>query len=250
MRLTLHWIAAASWLLGAAALAGQTDPSGPPDSPDSAHDAGAVADSTFVLELSPGPTPAFTTVGGDTLRTNLWVAEALLGKVVADLLAELPPPPALILLVPATTEPAANLMTNIATNRLQSAGYTVYLDKVPSGTEEPVVELRYRVVAMELRYPETGRRLGIWKSWFSRQMDLSAQVTVVDRATGQVLSSRHVAHHFADRLPHGYQLAIESKSYPFTKAQLQASGWTRRLEEIVVLGALVGLVAVYFANTE
>ena len=37
--------------------------------------------------------------------------------------------------------------------------------------------------------------------------------------------------------------------YPFTSAETEESGWQRRTEEIVVLGALVGLVVIYFANT-
>jgi len=44
--------------------------------------------------------------------------------------------------------------------------------------------------------------------------------------------------------------AVESTAYPFTQAAEQTSGSSRRLEQIVVLGALAGLVAVYFANTE
>ena len=201
-------------------------------------------------EQPPAAVPAFRAEGPDTLRTNLWVAEALLGSVVSDLLLDLPPPPARILLVPASTEPAANLLTSVATNMLQRAGHKVHLDKVPPGTEEPVIELRYRVEGLQLDYPATGRRLGLWKSWFSRRMAFTAQVTVVNRFDGQVLSSRRISRTFMDRVPYDHRAVIESSSYSFTQAQPQASGWTRRLEEIVVLGALAGLVAIYFANIE
>jgi hypothetical protein len=194
--------------------------------------------------------PDFATVDGDTLRTNLWVAEALLGVAVDELLAALPPPPAVVLLVPATTEAAANLLTSVATARLGRSGYQVHLDRVPAGTDQPVVELRYRVNSLELKYPETGRRLGIWKSWYARQMSVTAELTVVERQDGQILASRRVAHTYRDRVPEDYLTAIESPAYPFTRAAPQASGWTRRLEEIVVLGALAGLVVIYFANTE
>ena len=40
-----------------------------------------------------------------------------------------------------------------------------------------------------------------------------------------------------------------SELYDFTTAETSESGWQRRIEEIVVLGTLAGLVAVYFANT-
>jgi hypothetical protein len=214
---------------------------------------GAPADVPDAPELShpiQNPIPVFRMTGDDTLRTNTWVAEALLGSVVTDILIDLPPPPTRILLVPGSTEQAANLLTDVATNMLQRAGYQVHLDKAPADTDERVVELRYKVDNLTLKYPEAGHRMGIWKSWFDRRMDLSVQLTVVDRADGQVLSSRRLAQSFLDRVPHAYLEAIESTSYPFTRAELQPSGWTRRLEEIVVLSALAGLVAIYFANTE
>lgn len=196
------------------------------------------------------PAPVFATDGRDTLRTNLWVAEALLANALADLSANLPPPPGVILLVPGTTEPATSLLTDVATNRLQQAGYQVHLDQTPAGTEMPVVELRYRVNSLGLRYPQTGRRLGIWKSWVGRQMACAAQFTAVDRNSGQILVSRRLSYSFQDRVPQAHLAAVESADFPFTKAQPQASGWTRRLEEFVVLGTLAGLVAVYFANVE
>jgi hypothetical protein len=211
---------------------------------------GADAPASESAPPEPVRLPAFATVGEDTLRTNLWVAEALLGGAVDDLLASLPPAPAVVLLVPATTEPAANFLTGVATVRLQRAGYQVHLDRIPAGTEWPAVELRYRINSLELKYPQTGRRLGIWKSWFSREMTVTAEITVVDPQDGQVLASRRLARSYRDQVPQDYLAAIESPGYPFTRATPQASGWTRRLEEVVVLGALVGLVAIYFANTE
>ena len=196
------------------------------------------------------PALAFTGDGPDTLRTNLWVAEALMGKAVQSILDQLPPPPAAIVLVPADTEQPASLLTSVATHHLQAAGYSVHLDQAPEGTERTVLELRFRVEDLALTYPASGRRLGLWKSWVDRQMDLAVQITVVDSADGQVVVSRRVARRFQDRVPVGYMDAIESDVYAFTSAEEQASGWSRRLEEIVVVGALAGLVAIYFGNTE
>jgi len=89
-----------------------------------------------------------------------------------------------------------------------------------------------------------------WKDWVGREMDLSLQVTVVDGTSGEMILSRRVAHGFQDRIPVEYVDAVESSAYPFTTAPEELSGSSKRLEQIVVLGALVGLVAIYFANTE
>ena len=154
-----------------------------------------------------------------------------------------------MVLVPASTEPAADLLTDVTFNLLQAAGYEVYLEQAPRGTEVPVYEFRYRVQDLQLAYPTSGRRMIFWKSWVGRQMDLALQITVVTD-DGQMLLSRRLVHGFRDRVPVKYMEAVESTTYPFTFAEEQSSGSSRRLEQIVVLGALAGLVAVYFANTE
>lgn len=195
------------------------------------------------------PNIVLTTSGPDTLRTNFEVAAALMGQAIGSLAADLPHPPAVMVLVPASTELAADLLTDVTFKHLQAAGYEVYLDQAPSGTELPVYEFRYRIQNLQLAYPTSGRRLLFWKSWVGRQMDLVLQITVVGDE-GQMLLSRRLAHGYQDRVPVKYVEAVESTAYPFTQAEEQPSGSSRRLEQIVVLGALAGLVAVYFANTE
>ena len=195
------------------------------------------------------PTIVLATSGPDTLRTNLEIAAALMSEAIGSLEAELPLPPAVMVLVPGSTEPAAELLTDVTFNHLQAAGYDVYIDQAPAETEPPVYEFRYRVQDLQLAYPTSGRRLLFWKSWVGRQMDLALQITVVS-GDGQMLLSRRLVHGFRDRVPVKNMEAVESTAYPFTFAEEQSSGSSRRLEQIVVLGALAGLVAVYFANTE
>ena len=133
---------------------------------------------------------------------------------------------------------------------LLAEGYRVHLDDRPAGTGPPVYEFRYRVDELSLTYPDTGRRLGLWKTWIARDLGLVLQGTVVAADDGQVLSSRRVVRSFQDRIPDEHLAAVESRAYPFTTSEPQESGLARQIEEIVVLGTLVGLVAIYFANTE
>jgi hypothetical protein len=236
-------------LLLAVTAAGAADPAPPvaagtvePVSEDSV---------TVATVAAPWPVPSFASMGNDTLRSNLWVAQALLGSVVDEVRRELPPAPAVVLLVPGSTEAPANVLTDVATRRLQREGYLVHLDRVPADTELPVVEVRYRVTKLALQYPDSGKRLLLWRSWVARQMELAVQFTVIDREDGQVLLSRRLVRHYQDRLPHEYLTLVESSEYPaFTRATPQSRSWSRRLEEIVVLGTLAGLVAIYFTNVE
>jgi len=196
------------------------------------------------------PSVVFAMDGPDTLRTNLVLAEALMGEALAVMQEELPPPPAAVVLVPHSSDQAVRLMTTVATHQLMAAGYAVHVDNVPGGTDDPVYELQYRVSNLELSYPDNGRRYLFWQSWFDREMTLAAEMTLVNAGSGEILSSRRLKRSFQDRIPAKYFDAVESPEYTFTKAEPQGGGWSRRLEEIVVLGALVALVAIYFANTE
>lgn len=219
-------------------VAAQTSASGSADDPTEA-----------VVSAPVSPSSVFASAGPDTLRTNLQLAEALLGEAVQAILPELPPPPAVIVLVPGSTEQSAVLLTNVANHWFAEAGYTVYLEEAPAESASPVFEFRFRVENLQLTYPETGRRLVFWKSWVGRQMDLAVQATVTD-AEGQVLVSRRQTHAYQDRVPVEFMAAVESPTYEFTRAERQAGSASRRMEQVVVLGTLAALVAVYFANTE
>ncbi len=201
------------------------------------------------LSTPASPEVVLATSGPDTLRTNLQVAEALMGEAMQSVLPALPPPPAAMILIPGSTEQAAVVTTNVATRQFTEAGYTVYLEQGPVDSVDPVYEFRFRVENLQLAYPETGRRLLFWKSWVGRQMDLALQVTVTD-AEGQVLVSRRQAHGYQDRVPVDMMEAVESPTYEFTQAETEPGKTSRRVEQVVVLGALAALVAVYFANTE
>ncbi len=200
--------------------------------------------------LPAAPDVVFAMDGPDTLRTNLALAEALMGEALGVMQAELPPPPAVVVLIPSSTEPAVRLMTTVATHQLQAAGYTVHADRAPGGTDVPVYELQYRVSNLSLAYPDNGRRFLFWQSWFDRELTFAGEMTLVKADNSEVISSRRIKRSFQDRIPAKYFDAVESPEYTFTQAEPQGGGWARRLEEIVVLGTLVALVAIYFANTE
>lgn len=196
------------------------------------------------------PEAVFAPAAADTLRTNLRVAEALLADALDEVTHALPLPPAAVLLVPFSSDADVNLLTTVATHHLLAAGHRVHVDQVPPGTEGPVYELRYRVDQLDLAYPDRGRRFLLWSSWVDRTMDAVVEFTLVDQSDSQVVASRRVVRRFQDRLPADQLAAVDQPLYPFTTARVEGGGWVRRLEEIVVLGTLAGLVAVYFANTE
>ncbi len=267
------------------------------------------------------PLPAFGPPAAlDTVRTNLWLAQALMGEVVATTAAALPPPPAAVALEPRDVGPDIDLFTVVAGHWLRRRGYTVHVREPAAagrsaaqaagqstggeqgqaqeggqsgggglsgaaqaaagqggdaGTPEAAAgeggeappaeaapafdrgdatapvdyELRYRLEGVDLTYPEVGRLLGLWQRWVERRLEVAALMTVVESRSGRVLLSDRIVRSYGDRIGGDAFAAVRSPAYDFTDASLQESGWRRRLEEIVVVGTLAGLVAVYFANT-
>jgi hypothetical protein len=206
----------------------------------------SAADSARVGDLPAG----LAVAGADTIRTNLWIAEALMGETVAEAMRYLPPPPLTVVLVPYDKEQKTNLLTTMVTERLGRAGYEVHLDQAPADSARAHCEFRYQVVELGVGYPETGRRLGIWRAWVAREMSFTALYTIVETPGGRVLYNDRVRRAYQDRVPSDDLADCQSPAFGFTTAPVQEGGWQRRIEEIVVLGTLAGLVAIYFQNTD
>lgn len=195
----------------------------------------------------------------DTLRTNVWLARAVLTEIVAEVVAELPPAPGTVVVRPLLRSPANPLLIGAVEDLLAARGYTTYLDeqdiadpakparvlRAPAGGSE----LRLNCEDIRLVYPRVGRRFGLWRQWVDRELSVAVLATIVDRESGRLLYDERLTRAFGDRVPAGRFADVRSTAYAFTDAEVEEGGWRRRAEQTVVLGTLVGLVALYFANT-
>jgi hypothetical protein len=184
-----------------------------------------------------------------------------MGEVVRATLPALPEAPAPITLKQTQSDAANNLFGTVATDVLTTAGYELYLDTTSlagggdaaDSTETDLTaadyEYLFKVEQIQLGYPAVGRTLGLWRQWVAREFEVVAQITVVKKDTGLLLLNERIVRKFGDRIPAKSFDAVRSDTYPFTDAQVKGSGWGRRVEEILVLGTLTGLVIIYFANT-
>lgn len=224
------------------------------------------------------PTRLPPVAAADTVRTNLWLVRALLGEVVRVGAAAVPADTAAVTVRPLTKHDANVLFTAAAHDILEAAGHEVYLDEsalpvttqpgAPSGSAQAGAAqaaadsittsgapkrrgyvLGYRLEEVSLRYPDCGRRFGLWRQWVDRDFKVVALVSVADAASGRLFFDERIARSYADRVPAASFDAVRSSAYGFTDAVLGESGWRRHFEQAVVLGTLAGLVAVYFANT-
>ena len=188
----------------------------------------------------------------DSLRTNLWLVEALMGEIAGEAALALPPAPARVLLAgrPAAGDRAGELMRAVASRVLQDRGYEVLVGQPDSLRGlRPDCTASLLVDRVELTYPDVGRTLGLWRSWVDRDVNVVVSAEIAEVASGRLLLNERLARQFSDRVTNDEFRQVDSPLYPFTTAKVGDSGWNRRLEEIAVLGTLVGMVAVYFANT-
>jgi hypothetical protein len=195
--------------------------------------------------------------GADTVRTNLWLAQALLADVVRDAAAALPPGSDVVL-VSRQGHAADPLMETAAHAVLSAAGHTVYRPDDDEADEEETVgavlpeagyELGWRLEDVKLEYPRVGRFLGLWSRWIDRDLEAAAVVSVRDRTSGRLLVDRRIVKTYTDRIGSSRLAAVNSNTYAFTSAQPSERGLRGILEEIVIIGALTSMVAVYFSNS-
>lgn len=199
----------------------------------------------------PGPSGIGGNASADSLRTNLWLVEALMGEIVAEAAASLPPPPATVLLpgAPAPNDHQAQLLRLVAVRVLEGRGYELLTGAEAAMRDRAAVTATFTPNLVELGYPEVGRTLGLWRRWVGREVFVAATVRIVENESGRLLLERRLERAFSDRVPDGDFALVNDRLYPFTSAAISESGWQRRLEQFAVLGTLAGLVAVYFANT-
>ena len=186
----------------------------------------------------------------DTVRTNLWLTEALMGEIVTTASATLPRGDHAVKLVAQGGSDSDELFGGVATNILREQGHELFVAAQDS-TAIPAVDylFSYQVIGVELAYPEVGRTLGIWTRWVARDIEVTASVEIAAASSGQLLFKDIVTRRFSDRVDNGAFDEVGSDLYDFTNAEKSGSGWKNRMEEIIVLGTLVALIAVYFSNT-
>ncbi len=230
-----RWLKAMGWVLALAATAP------------------AVRAATPVLPAT-GPSGLGGAAAADSLRTNLWLVEALMGEIVAEAVGALPPAPARVLLAGRTapTDLSGELLRIVSARVLKERGYEVLVaqpDSVRARSAAPDYTAELTATQVALTYPDVGRTLGLWRRWVDRELVVVVTAQITENSTGRLVLSERMARHFTDRVTNDEFPVVNSTLYPFTNAAPGESGWQRRLEEFAVLGTLAGLVAVYFANT-
>jgi len=248
----------AAALLSLAAASG-AQPAGPAAEPAvAAPGAGFLAAEQLPDSIAVARLPAVT--AADTVRPNIWIARALVAESVLSAARRLPPPPGPVVLRPRARSAYNPFYQAVAYRLLTERGYDLYLDEgqlaplqgrpaPPPNLPETGVTWSFLCESLDLSYPAAGRRFGLWRQWVDREMRAVFAVSLVDRTSGRMLHDERWVRTYGDRVPADRLADIRGAGYSFEDAPLREGGWRRWLEGTAVVGALAGLVAVYFANT-
>ncbi len=210
----------------------------------------SVALALFLLEPCPVRASDLPSAAGDSVPSNLWLTRSLMEDLAVRCAAVLGPGQQRVLLEPLDQEPGTELFQAAVHSVLAGKGFQVYLAGADSLARPAADALwQYRVVGVELGYPRVGRTLGLWRSWIARELKVTVLCTITTLPEGRVLLDDQLQSRVEDRFDADEFAQVDSPLYDFTTAEPVAGSWHERLEEIVVLGTLAGLVAVYFANT-
>lgn len=190
------------------------------------------------------------TAAADTVPSNLWLTRSLMEDLAARCASVLGPQQRRILLQPLDQDPGTELFQAALHSVLTDEGRELFLAGADS-LAAPVVDAlwQFRVVGIQLDYPRVGRTLGIWRSWIARELEVTVLCTITEVPSGRVLLDDQLQLRANDRFSADEFAQVDSPLYDFTTAEPVNGSWHDRLEEIIVLGTLAGLVAVYFANT-
>lgn len=204
------------------------------------------------------------TAPADTVRTNLWITRALMTDLLREALEPLPADALGLVYQSRGLHEGQDLMQVALSDLLADRGMELYApapvtvaddeDEDEGFTGTPGVaavphELVVRLEDVDLEYPAAGRRLGLWRTWVDREIAVSAIVVLRDRRDGRVLLDRSLTRRYGDRIDAGRHDDVETAAYAFTEGRLTDQGIYGIVEEVVVLGALAGLVTAYFATT-
>ncbi len=207
----------------------------------------------WVFQSAPTHAGADTTLAvaqEDSVPSNLWLTRSLMEDLVKECKGALAPAPQNILLRAGAQDPETELFQAALYRVLVGSGYHVFLATADADTNPGIdVDWHFRVAGVKLAYPQVGRTLGIWRSWIARELAVTVFCTLSEVPSGRILFDDQLQLQFNDRFRVAELPRVESPLYDFTTAEPVNGSWHNRLEEIVVLGTLAGLVSVYFANT-
>lgn len=145
--------------------------------------------------------------------------------------------------------PANWLLEDELVSYLVSSEYEVALKLGTSeGTMQESQSLFYRIIEMNLRYPEVKRQGFLGGRRVVRRAVVNLSFRLEDETTGRVLWSERVKEESSDLVERSMVQSVNNKTYPFLSPSLPDDLQSRYLEPALVVAVVGGLIYLFFAN--
>jgi hypothetical protein len=115
------------------------------------------------------------------------------------------------------------------------------------GQESSSPVLSYRIIKLNLEYPEIKRKKLFGKSWVKRESQVAISFSLSD-PDGKILWSKRGERKNSDLLRKEELLSLNNRQYPFLCPEIPQSTWGRYVEPAVVTVVVGGLIYLFFAN--
>lgn len=115
------------------------------------------------------------------------------------------------------------------------------------GQESSSPVLSYRIIKLNLEYPEIKRKKLFGKSWITRESQVAISFNLSD-PDGKILWSKRGERKNSDLLRKEELLSLNNRQYPFLCPEIPQSTWGRYVEPAVVTVVVGGLIYLFFAN--
>jgi len=115
------------------------------------------------------------------------------------------------------------------------------------GRESSSPVLSYRIIKLNLEYPEIKRKKLFGKSWITRESQVAISFSLSD-PDGKILWSKRGERKNSDLLRKEELLSLNNRQYPFLCPEVPESTWGKYIEPAVVTVVVGGLIYLFFAN--
>jgi hypothetical protein len=107
--------------------------------------------------------------------------------------------------------------------------------------------LSYRIIKLNLEYPEIKRKKLFGKSWITRESQVAISFSFSD-PDGRILWSKRGERKNSDLLRKEELLSLNNRQYPFLCPEIPQGSWGKYVEPAVVTVVVGGLIYLFFAN--
>jgi len=177
--------------------------------------------------------------------TNENFLRKTISEVLEDCLKEAPFDSKLVWIKDEEENPSAWIVKEEMVLYLQRRGPVGLVKKEEIG--KPDLLLNFRVIKLNLEYPEVKRRKLLGKSWVRREAQVALSFNLSD-FEGKVLWSKRGERKNSDLVKVDELMLLNNKQYPFLSPEVPESSWGKYVEPAVVTVVIGALIYLFFAN--